>query len=159
MPQAEGVHFQRAPGPVVWFSAAECLSFHMIQKANPITLTLINLRRSRHHHLQPGRAVAPERSEHNPSTQPAAPAALLFTCGEAATTTLGPKGRCPLSASEHNLPPTGGHNPRAKGPSTLMCAFCIECASQPKLALSLPIKGSSYCRLTVRRACPKAWPL
>ena len=25
---------------------------------------------------------------------------------------------CPLSASEHNLPPSGGHNPRAKGPST-----------------------------------------
>ena len=33
-------------------------------------------------------------SEHNPSTQPAAPAAPLFLiCGEAATTTLGPKGR------------------------------------------------------------------
>ena len=30
-----------------------------------------------------------------------------------------------------------------------MCAFCIECASQPKLALSLPIKGPSYCRLTL----------
>ena len=26
---------------------------------------------------------------------------------------------CPLSESEHNLPPLGGHNPRAKGPSTL----------------------------------------
>ena len=25
----------------------------------------------------------------------------------------------PLSGSEHNLPPLGGHNPRAKGPSTL----------------------------------------
>ena len=38
-----------------------------------------------------------------------------------------------------------------------MCAFCIECASQPKLALSLPIKGPSYCRLTVRRR-PKERP-
>ena len=30
---------------------------------------------------------------HNPSTQPAAPAAPPFYCGEAATTTLGLKGR------------------------------------------------------------------
>ena len=76
---------------------------------------------------------------------------IKLIAAERQSTTLGPKGRCPLSASEHNPPPTGGHNPRAKGPSTLMCAFCIECASQPKLALSLPIKGPSYCRLTVRR--------
>ena len=40
------------------------------------------------------------------------------------TTTLGPKGRCPLSASEHNLPPLGGHNPRPKGPSTLTPKEC-----------------------------------
>ena len=70
--------------------------------------------------------------------------------------TLRPRGRSilrtfPFTTLLHNPPPTGGHNPRAKGPSTLMCAFCIECASQPKLALSLPIKGPSYCRLTVRR--------
>ena len=26
---------------------------------------------------------------------------------------------CPLSESEHNLPPLGSHNPRAKGPSNL----------------------------------------
>ena len=32
-----------------------------------------------------------------------------------------------------------------------MCAFCIECASQPKPSLSLHIKGPSYCRLTVER--------
>ena len=38
--------------------------------------------------------------------------------GAAATTTLGPKGRCPLSASEHNPPPSGGHNPRGEAPST-----------------------------------------
>ena len=35
------------------------------------------------------------------------------------TTTLGPKGRRPLSASEHNPPPAGGHNPRGAAPSTL----------------------------------------
>ena len=36
----------------------------------------------------------PERSEHNPSTQPAAkPRPFFIICGEAATTTLGLKGR------------------------------------------------------------------
>ena len=49
-------------------------------------------------------------------------------------------------------------NLRGEAPSTLMCAFCIECASQPKLALNLPIKGPSYCRLTVRRRVHKAGP-
>ena len=79
---------------------------------------------------------------------------FISIAAERQSTTLGPKGRRPLSASEHNPPPSGGHNPRDEVPSTLTCAFCIECASQPKLALSLPIKGPSYCRLTVRRRVP-----
>ena len=62
------------------------------------------------------------------------------------TTTLGAKGPVKLK----NL-----KNIRDEVPSTLMCAFCIECASQPKLALSRPIKGPSYCRLTVRRRVPQ----
>ena len=45
-------------------------------------------------------------SEHNPSTQPAAPAAPLFlNCGEAATTTLGAKGPVKLKN-----PPAAGRS-------------------------------------------------
>ena len=64
---------------------------------------------------------------------------FILIAQEGDTTTLGAKGPvkrknplarkgqsilrtflpAPLSASEHNLPPAGGHNPRAKGPSTL----------------------------------------
>ena len=43
---------------------------------------------------------------------------FIFIAREGDTTTLGPKGRCPLSVSEHNLPPSGGHNPRGEAPST-----------------------------------------
>ena len=35
--------------------------------------------------------------------------------------------RCrPLSEAIHNLPPSGGHNPRAKGPSTLTPKVCSK---------------------------------
>ena len=37
---------------------------------------------------------------------------------------VGPMGRRPLSASEHNPPPAGGHNPQAGGPSTLTPKVC-----------------------------------
>ena len=57
----------------------------------------------------------------------------------------------PSPSARRAVKPKNLTNPRGKAPSTLMCAFCIECASQPKLALSLHIKGPSYCRLTVRR--------
>ena len=45
------VPFRRFPPLVVnaVSQSPECLTCHMIQKANPVTLTLINLRRSRHH--------------------------------------------------------------------------------------------------------------
>ena len=36
----------------------------------------------------------------------------------AATTTLSPSGLSPPERSEHNPPPTGGHNLRPGGPST-----------------------------------------
>jgi hypothetical protein len=55
-------------------------------------------------------------------------------CGEAATTTLSPSGLSPpLSASEYNLPPLGGYNPRAKGPSTLTLKVC------PRQLITLPL--------------------
>ena len=93
--------------------------------------------RGRYHHPRPeGPSPPPERSEHNPTTQPAAEPRPLFYKN------------CGVSRHHH---PLNLLNPRGAAPSTLMCAFCIECASQPKLALSLPIKGPSYCRLTVRR--------
>ena len=46
-----------------------------------------------------------------------------------------------------HFPPTGiyRHSPHLL---FLLRVFCIECASRPKLALSLHIKGPSYCRLT-----------
>ena len=44
---------------------------------------------------------------------------FILIAREGDTTTLGPKGRCPLSASEHNPPPSGGHNPRGEAPSTV----------------------------------------
>ena len=49
---------------------------------------------------------------------------FMFIARKGDTTTLGPKGRCPLSEAIHNLPPSGGHNPRAKGPSTLTPKVC-----------------------------------
>ena len=78
----------------------------------------------------------PERSDatllHNLRRQPRP---LFIICGEAATTTLGAKGpvklKNPPDAGRsilrtfsfttllHNLPPTGGHNPRGAAPSTL----------------------------------------
>ena len=42
----------------------------------------------------------------------------ISIAAERQSATLGPKGRCPLSASEHNPPPSGGHNPRGEAPST-----------------------------------------
>ena len=55
---------------------------------------LISIAHRAIHHPRPEGPLPPERSEHNPSTQPAASAAPLFfkICGEAATTTLGAKG-------------------------------------------------------------------
>ena len=44
---------------------------------------------------------------------------IISIAAERQSTTLGPKGRCLLSECEHNLPPTGGHNPRGEAPSTL----------------------------------------
>ena len=43
---------------------------------------------------------------------------FIFIARKGDTTTLGPKGRRPLSGSEHNPPPSGGHNPRGEAPST-----------------------------------------
>ena len=99
--------------------SAECVSNYITHKANPVTLTSYSSPVRAIPQPSARRAVAPlseamhsehdlkERQRrtnhsesfplwgHNPSTQPAAPAAPLFykTCGEAATTTLGPKGR------------------------------------------------------------------
>ena len=48
------------------------------------------------------------------------------------TTTLGPKGRRPLSASEHNPPPSSGHNPRGEAPSTLTPKACPRAIHNPR---------------------------
>ena len=48
------------------------------------------------------------------------------------TTTLGPKGRRPLSASEHNPPPSSGHNPRGEAPSTLTPKACPRAIRNPR---------------------------
>ena len=67
-------------------------------------------------------------SIHNPSTQPAAPAATT-TLGPGARQTYEPLGRRPIHLKNpstqpfyttllHNPPPTGGHNLRPGGPST-----------------------------------------
>ena len=80
-----------------------CVSCHMTEKANPVTLTLINLRRSRHH---------------NPRAK-----------GPSNLRTLRPSGRSNLrtflfTTLLHNLPPSGGYNPRDEVPSTLTPKVC-----------------------------------
>ncbi len=89
----------------------ECLLCHMTQKDESVTLTLYSSPAGRYHNPRPER-----------------PSNLR---------TLRPSGRSILRTFSfttllHNPPPAGGHNPRGAAPSTLMCAFCIECASQPK---------------------------
>ena len=64
------------------------------------------------------------------------------------TTTLGPKGRCPLSASEHNLPPLGGHNPRPKGPSTLTPKACPRAKRCTTLLHNLPRQRRPFYRFS-----------
>ena len=64
---------------------------------------------SRHHH--PLNLLNP--------LNPMNPHAEGVSNGEAATTTLGPKGRRPLSEAIHNPLPAGGHSPRGAAPSTL----------------------------------------
>ena len=44
-----------------------------------------------------------------------------------------PEGPLPPERSEHNLPPLGGHNPRAGGPSTLTPKVCPKPEPRPFL--------------------------
>ena len=47
------------------------------------------------------------------------PGRYIFIAAQRQSTTLSAEGAvAPLSASEHNPPPSGGHNPRPEGPST-----------------------------------------
>ena len=141
-------------------SVIRCL-LTVAMNLNGTTPPFFKLRRSRHHHplnpvnplnlLNPGHGVAPqpppqpsaqravaplERSEHNPSTQPAAPAAppSFFTAAEPPPQPSAQRAVAPLSEANttllHNLrrqprPPllklrrSRHNNPRAKGPSNL----------------------------------------
>ena len=51
-----------------------------------------------------------------------------------------PEGPLPPERSEHNLPPLGGHNPRAGGPSTLTPKVC------PMLLANIVISSGAACR-------------
>ena len=57
------------------------------------------------------------------------------------TTTLGPKGRRPLSASEHNPPPSSGHNPRGEAPSTLTPKACPRAIRNPRPERAVKLKN------------------
>ena len=85
---------------------------------------------------------------------------FILIAREGDTTTLGAKGPvklknppalrpvnlknlspCPLSASEHNPPPTGGHNPRGEAPST----YPSEPACQRQAEPSEPSEPGPLC--------------
>ena len=64
--------------------------------------------------------------------------------GPAAGSTLTPVRACqPSGIQESTAPPTGIYR-HLNHLRFLLRVFCIECASRPKLALSLPIKGPSF---------------
>ncbi len=72
------------------------------------------------------------------------------------TTTLGPKGRCPLSESEHNPPTAGGHNPRAKGPSTLTPKVCPRLRSKNDTGRRLAVRIAMGCQIGALPCTPFA---
>ena len=77
------------------------------------------------------------------------------------TTTLGPKGRRPLSASEHNPPPSSGHNPRGEAPSTLTPKACPRAIRNPRPERpsnlrTLRPSGRSILRTLTPKVCLKA---
>ena len=65
--------------------------------------------------------VTAERRHYN-THRPAGDTATLSAAGAVA----------PLSGSEHNLPPTGGHNPRDEVPSTLTPKVCPRAIRHPQ---------------------------
>ena len=64
--------------------------------------------------------VTAERRHYN-THRPAGDTATLSAAGAVA----------PLSGSEHNPPPTGGHNPRGAAPSTLIPKVCLKAKPHP----------------------------
>ena len=64
--------------------------------------------------------------------------------GPAAGSTFTPVRACqPSGIQESTAPPTGIYREMIHY-RRILRVFCIECASRPKLALSLPIKGPSF---------------
>ena len=93
----------------------------------------------------PPRPLPPERSEHNPWHRgPTGPMDAI--CSSA------PKARAPAGIQESTSPPTGIYREmihyRRVPRSFALWRPCRGSPSQPKLALSLHIKGPSDCRLT-----------
>ena len=99
---------------VIWVSC------YMIQKANPVTLTLYSSPKGRYHH--------PKR-----------------------------RGRCrPPERSEHNLPPTGGHNPRGEAPSILTPKACPRVRSKNDTGRRLAVRIAMGCQIGALPCTPFA---
>ena len=100
--------------------SAECLSCHMTQKANPVTLTSYS---------------SPERAIPQPSARKA-----VKLKNPPAVRPVHLKNPFPQPFSStllHNPPPSGGHNPRGEAPSTLTPKVCPRAVN--------PIKKGPLC--------------